>query len=333
MAVVGAGSMARRNHVPALVAYVDQHPGDVELYAVVDPDLEKGRALQRDFGFAASFSDLDSMVAQERPDAALVLTPYWLNGQVSAAVLEAGIHILTEKPPGMSAEQTRRLAALAAAGRLVAQIGYNRRHWPALQEGLAWMRASGQDIQYLRGTKHRTNRIHEDYAFYTSSHVIDTLLSIGGAATECYTVRQPIAGTEAYNFFSTIHFASGAVAHATGLPHLSYNQEIYEFHDLDSTVVVDMHWGTDKPACLRQYRGDELVREEIMSKGEEGSEQLRANGFLGQLECFFSALLHGTEPYPSAEDCIATSELTEAIHHGRMWRAVRTNLVEALRYE
>jgi predicted dehydrogenase len=155
------------------------------LYAVVDPDLDKGRALQRDFGFAVSFSDLDSMVAQERPDAALVLTPYWLNGQVSATVLEAGIHILTEKPPGMSAAQTRRLAALAAAGRLVAQIGYNRRHWPALQEGLAWMRASGQDIQYLRGTKHRTNRIHEDYAFYTSSHVIDTLLSIGGAATEC----------------------------------------------------------------------------------------------------------------------------------------------------
>jgi predicted dehydrogenase len=315
LALIGVGGQAHHSHLPALEIYRAQHPGTVECIAIVDPDMDRRQAAQYRFSTAQPFADIDQMLTTIYPDAALVLTPYWLNGEVAAAALEGGMHVFMEKPPGMSTDQLQRLIDLSLANDLIAQVGYNRRHWPALKLALEWLEESDQPLQYLRGTKHRTDRINEAYAFYTSSHVIDLLVAVGGEPAYMTNIRQPIPNTEAFNFFTTIHFCSGAVAHATGMPHVSYNQEIYEFHSLDSTVVVDQHWGhRDQPAAVRQYRGNEMMREEYLPKGEAWP---RVDGYLGQLEVFFAALLGSGEAFPTVEDCAYTIALTEAIQHGK----------------
>lgn len=318
LAVVGAGGMAAFAHLPAIQAFQTASPGSVALVAVVDPDPDKREHFRRTYGFERSFASVTEMLVDVRPDAALTLTPYWLNAQVSAELLEAGVSVLMEKPPGMTREETMRLITLTECTGCFAQVGYNRRHWPALQLALAWLQEDSEPLQFLRGTKHRTGRIHEDYPFYTSSHVIDTLLAVGGEPVECFTCRTPIPGApEAWNFVSTIRFAGGWVAQSTALPHVSYNQEIYEFHTLASTIIVNQHWGTGTDAEVCQYRGETLARHVVMAKG---TDHLRVNGFLGQLETFLAAVAGQGSAYPTVAQCLRTVELSESIRDGRLWR-------------
>jgi len=332
IALIGAGIIADVRHMPALMAHLKNHPHDGELLAVVEPDASRRENMQNKYRFPRAYSDIPAMLQEVKPDAVLVITPWWINGKVAAQVLAEGIHVFMEKPPGMSTEEVHLLVELAQKYGLVGQVGYNRRHWPALQKGLEWVRESGDPIQYMRGTKHRTNRINEHYTFYTSSHVIDFLLSVSGEPVAMHSIRQPIPGKQpmatgpihhpmpgteqAFNFITTIQFKNGSVAHATGFPHVSFNQELYEFHTCDSTVIVDQNWGLDKPAVVRQYRKYELVRELFFSKGEE---TLYTDGYVGQLQVFFNALLRGGKPYPSFVDCVRTIELVEAIQHDKPW--------------
>ncbi len=322
LAIVGAGNMAFGAHRPAILAYQSRFPGALELVAVVDPNADnRARLIEAFGGGAVGFDTVEAMLAVERPDAAMALTPYWLNAQVAVKLLEAGVHVLMEKPCGMNAGETRMLIEVAARTGAMTQVGYNRRHWAALKLGLAWVRESGAPIQYMRGTKHRTGRINEDYAFYTSSHVIDTLLSVNPDPVECLTVRSPVLGApDAWNFISTIRFADGSTAHATGLPHVSYNQEIYEFHTLAGTVIVNQHWRSGEDADVYEYRDAALFRHARLPKGPDG---LDGDGFLDQLATFLAAVRGEGQPYPTVEQCLRSIALSEAIRDGHTWRCDR----------
>lgn len=318
LAIVGAGHMADHFHLPALAKCLEILRGGAELSGVIDPDEGKRTGVMKRWRVARGYACVSEMLDEMRPDAALVLVPYRLNGQVALELMKHGIHMLMEKPPAMSKAQMNELRALAREKNCIVQVGYNRRHWPAMKTALEWIGESGQPIQHMRGTKHRTNRINEDYVFYTFSHVLDLLLSVGGEVVQMQTIRQHIPSTEAFNFFITLGFRDGAVAQATGMPHVSFNQEFYEFHTLDSTVAVDQRWGTEEPAMIWQSRGQHVVRRAEFSKGNE---RLETDGFTVQYSVFLHALLHGGRAWPSLDDCAPTIELAEALRAGRSWEA------------
>ena len=117
-AVFGAGHFGRY-HAQKYAAL----PG-VELVAVVDPDPARARALAAEVGTRAATS-IDEVAGAI--EAASVAVPTHAHHDVATRLLEAGIHVLIEKPIAETIEQADALVALAAARGRILQVGHLQR--------------------------------------------------------------------------------------------------------------------------------------------------------------------------------------------------------------
>ena len=135
--VVGCGLIGkRRAHQAALNA-------GSHVVAVTDTSVDAARAIASELKCDA-VSDWRAIVADSAVDAVIVSTPNAYLAEVSMAALEAGKHVLLEKPMGRNVGEARRIAdAAQRAGRIV-KVGFNHRYHPAIAE--AHTRFSGGEI-------------------------------------------------------------------------------------------------------------------------------------------------------------------------------------------
>lgn len=125
LGIVGTGIMGA-NH--ARIASMHR---DVDLVAVVDPDLDRAVKLAESYG-AAAFSDLDDCL--DLVDCAIVATPTESHHPVAMALLAAGKHTLVEKPITSTVEQADDLIAAAATAGVILTVGHVERFNPAVLE-------------------------------------------------------------------------------------------------------------------------------------------------------------------------------------------------------
>ena len=95
--------------------------GLVELTAIYDIDPAKREAVGRQLGLAPDVRSADELIARDDVDAVLVLTSMNPHGRLAMTALEAGKHVLVEKPMATSLDEGRALleASRHAAGLLV----------------------------------------------------------------------------------------------------------------------------------------------------------------------------------------------------------------------
>jgi predicted dehydrogenase len=114
LAIVGTGDVAYRHYLPALetladevaiTAFVDPRPGAAERAAAAVASWSPG---------ATAYLELDAMLADGVADAAIDLAPAPRHGPINAAILEAGLHLYSEKPLAASVPEADRLIATAA---------------------------------------------------------------------------------------------------------------------------------------------------------------------------------------------------------------------------
>lgn len=104
------------------------------MVAVCDPVEAAAAALAKDFGIPDHFADLRSMLSQAHPDAVHVLTPPATHADVAIAALEAGAHVLVEKPMAIRPREAEAMVAAAErAGRRLA-VDHNRWFDPVVQQ-------------------------------------------------------------------------------------------------------------------------------------------------------------------------------------------------------
>ncbi len=127
VAVVGLGSMGA-NHARIYASL----PG-AWLVGVADLDAERRAAAQRLAPGVAAFADFRAMLAETQPVAVSVAVPTRAHLEVGLAVLDAGAHLLVEKPIASDlAEGSMLLRAAAAAERLL-MVGHVERFNPAVR--------------------------------------------------------------------------------------------------------------------------------------------------------------------------------------------------------
>jgi predicted dehydrogenase len=126
VAVIGVGSMGK-NH-----ARVYTELPEAELVAVADCDPQAGAVIGRRTG-ARTYTNYKEMLVSEQPQAVSIAVPTALHEEIAAAALQAGAHVLIEKPIAASVEQGRRLIDLAQQVGRQLMVGHIVRFNPAIQ--------------------------------------------------------------------------------------------------------------------------------------------------------------------------------------------------------
>ncbi|MGI4730274.1 MAG: Gfo/Idh/MocA family protein [Janthinobacterium lividum] len=127
LALVGAGKIARDQHLPAIA-------GDprFELVATVDP--------AGGVDGAPRFADLATLIANG-PDvqAVALCTPPAVRHLLAAAAIEAGLHVLLEKPPATTLSQADDLAVRAQRRGVTAFAAWHSREAPGVAPAREWL--------------------------------------------------------------------------------------------------------------------------------------------------------------------------------------------------
>ncbi len=116
-------------------------PG-VQVAAVCDSDAQAlgdaaksrgniaGAEADVDLTGTAIYEDFEQMLRQESLDAVSVTVPTFLHATASVAALEAGVHVLCEKPMALTLDDGRRMIDAASRSGNLLQIGHCIRFWP-----------------------------------------------------------------------------------------------------------------------------------------------------------------------------------------------------------
>ena len=131
VAVVGTGSWARRAHIPAW-----QRDPRAEVVALADTDRAALAAAAAEFGVARTTGDYRDLLGATDIDVIDVVTGNRPHFQISTDALNAGKHVLCEKPVHPDYRKTRQAADLARAKGLKTKVGFTFRYAPAVQ--YAW---------------------------------------------------------------------------------------------------------------------------------------------------------------------------------------------------
>ncbi|HSV74296.1 MAG TPA: Gfo/Idh/MocA family oxidoreductase [Chthonomonadales bacterium] len=101
--------------------------GRAEIVALCDLDTNRAQRLAAQFGVKRIYSDYQIMLAEEKLDAVSVCTPNALHEPVAVAALEAGCHVLCEKPLATNGESARRILEAVRRARRCFMLGMNNR--------------------------------------------------------------------------------------------------------------------------------------------------------------------------------------------------------------
>jgi D-galactose 1-dehydrogenase len=145
IAIVGVGKIAKDQHLPALGA---------------DPDFELAALVTRHAAptDVPTFATLDELIASAvELDAISFCTPPQGRHALARMALEAGYHVMLEKPPGVSVSEIHDLAAIADAKRLSLFATWHSREAPAVAPARAWLR--GKQLRSVRANWKENVRI------------------------------------------------------------------------------------------------------------------------------------------------------------------------------
>jgi len=112
--VIGCGNVLQEMYYPRARAL---SPGLVELVAACDLEESRRELVRGRLGLTRFSTDYRELVDADDIDLLLVLTPMQTHGEIALAAIEAGKHVLVEKPMATTLEQGRRLVEASRTSR------------------------------------------------------------------------------------------------------------------------------------------------------------------------------------------------------------------------
>jgi predicted dehydrogenase len=331
--LIGSGWITRQHH--AAIASIP----DATVVALADVARDRGgRAgrgadLSRELGIARYHADYRTMLEADDVEAVTVSLPNEAHARVAITALEAGKHVVIEKPLCLSLEDADRIVRLAKERSLVAAYAEELCYCPKLVRAKALCDAGAIGrLFWLRQV--------EAHAGPYSDWFFDPALAGGGASMDmgCHSIeyarwmfgKPPIRRVTA--FMSTQVHADRRTARGLVEDHCVVHLEL----DGGRSALVEAGWSLQGGMCSTAHlRGTEgvidvdLLRESGISMfSQQGSaadgllpgwtrpdyQWLWQNGYPQEMADFARAIRDGREPVESAADGRAVLEILWAAY-------------------
>lgn len=125
--IIGCGGIANNKHMPAL-----HRLPDVELVAFCDIIVERAEKAAKEYGIESAkvYEDYKELLKDETIDVVHVLTPNREHSFITVDALEAGKHVMCEKPMAINTEEAQKMLDAAKRTGKKLTIGYQNRYRP-----------------------------------------------------------------------------------------------------------------------------------------------------------------------------------------------------------
>ena len=305
---------------------------ETELVAVCDMDVEKAEQRAKELGIERWYPSISEMLSNEECDAVDVVTADHLHFQPVMECLEAGKHVLCEKPLSLSLDEAEQMVEKAKEKDVYLSMDYNRRFAPGYAKARQWFDAGecGR-LAYIDMKLSQGGMTHswkgEYYLLYElQTHAIDLLRWFGGEIVAvCAQMARPRIDdvpegeTACYTSMAiSLRFADNAVSTllASWDSDFIHPIERLEICGDKGEIVVDNV--LSKATLLR--RDDQVVQEYRPSIFR--MEQLAFDGtFALRMDAWAKDLVAGREPQPSGCDGLQAMRVIDAIV--RSWEEKR----------
>lgn len=227
IAIIGAGGFARSAHLPNLAAMGDRF----ELRTVVTRTGHSAAAVAKQFGARHASTDYEAVLGDSDIDAVIIATRHDLHGAMALAALQAGKHVLLEKPLALTAGELDALDAFMTrsdAGKLpVLLTGYNRRFSP-YGRGMADL-VAGRSSPFMLNYRMNAGYVPREHWVQGAEgggrnlgeacHIYDLFTYLAGSEVSAAVATSIVPQSQYYgrtdNFVATVRFAEGSVATLT----------------------------------------------------------------------------------------------------------------------
>lgn len=329
--VLGCGPIAQAAHFESCTK-----ARNAELYAICDVADDLRDRMVATHAPTRSYNDYKLMLADPDVDAVIIATSDAFHVPAALMALQAGKHVLCEKPLAVGIEEAESLRAAIGSTGLTLQVGHMKRYDPGLQAAKAFIDGPmGQmvalkawycdsthrypmtdAVQPLMVTSKAARKPLENpkadldryYMLAHGSHLVDTARYFAGEIVAVQARLLNKAGLRCW--FIDVEFANGTLGH------------------LDLTVAVRMDWhegfqiyGEQGSILGKTYNPWYYKASEVDIFHESDGTTRRVLGADGhfyrrQLEGFADTILHGV-PQSGAdiEDGIASVRAMVAIAH------------------
>ncbi len=136
-AVVGLGWIAQAAFLPGV-----EHTGNSDVVALVSGHEEKAAKVGEKYGIQKHFSydEYDALLASGEIDAVYLALPNWEHAYFAVKTLEAGIHLLLEKPMAVSVAECEEIIAASEKSGAKLMVAYRLHHEPGTLKAIERVR-------------------------------------------------------------------------------------------------------------------------------------------------------------------------------------------------
>jgi predicted dehydrogenase len=329
--IIGSGGIAQNAHLPGYTAIPDL----CEVVALADINPEAAQKSSEKFNVKHVFEDYRKLLELPEVDAVSVCTPNYLHMEPTLLALQAGKHVLCEKPIAMNAGEAKQMVDAANAAGKKFQVGYNMRFAPTNQLLKKYVDAGDLgEIYYARAQALRRRGIPGWGVFINKEkqgggplidigvHILDLTLwmmghpkpvSASGITYAKFGKRDDIVGFMGqwdHKNFTVEDFAAALIRFdngATVVLESSFVANIPE--DLFTTTLCGTEGGAvSTPLTIMKEKHGSLqtFKPEIPSK--------EVNSHHAEVKHFVEAIINDTEPLVKGEHGLMVAQIMDAIY-------------------
>src|SRR5438034_8832399 len=178
---VGCGHAACHRHIPT---FLRQHKS-VRVSAVCDLNQPLAKNTAAKFGIPRYYSSLSEMLSKEEPDIVDVCVPPDFHKDAAIEALEAGSHVLMEKPMALNVSDCKEIMQVAQSNKVKLCVVHNQRFYPPflkarelVEKGVigkvigARICFLSREEEYMINEKHWVHRLPGGVLSETAPHTI-----------------------------------------------------------------------------------------------------------------------------------------------------------------
>jgi predicted dehydrogenase len=259
------------------------------------------------------------MLDIEKPDAVCLVVPEPITARLAKPLLEKGIPLLLEKPPGISIREVLELEAVAKKYQTPHLVAFNRRHMPLVKALKSLIKKEGLQLLQIRYEMIRVNRT-EAHFYMTAIHGLDLVRYLVDAELKSFSFSSdaPLTSDPSARIYEgSAHFSSGVRAQWLFSPMAGSIFERLSVHALGHSIYLHLPvWGClDTPGFLEHFQKGALVSKVSGDEVSESPEPFVANGFFDELKTFLDGVRSKVKLTDDLTSSVDSLRLAEALHN------------------